>query len=221
MLRLIRRTSLWQINLADRFTIFDDGETVVWGEWEPPLEDLEARLIGLSNYIEDSYPVMASMEQVIRESTVRHFEEKTDPSGSPWKEVSDKYAQWKMTQGYDPADTLVLSGKGRDAAISESAYMVELDSISFVPDELPEYMPMHQTGGEKLPQRQFIGLSDEDEAKIVAIYNTWIAAGIEMEFPSEGLGGLGFNMLGAFPIISQYRSQPIVRTSSGPRFAKK
>lgn len=131
--------------MAEQFIILDDGETLIIGEWSPPPEVLQAKLVGLANKMENTLGPMLEARQVAIESTALHFETQSDPYGTPWESLDAVYEKAKTRAGY-PEDILIRTGEGEKAATSESSYYVTEDSIWFIPANMPRYMDYHQSG---------------------------------------------------------------------------
>lgn len=132
--------------MPEVFTILDDGETLITGEWVPDPDDVAARLIQLSGRLENMHEVMIAARQIAIESTEAHFDSQSDPQGNPWAALSPDYEFQKGKDGYPTDEILVRTGAGKDAATSEEAYFISEDSIWFNPGLLPDYMSYHQSG---------------------------------------------------------------------------
>ena len=91
-------------------------------------------------------------------------EEKTSPDGEPWPEWSDAYAQTRH---------------GNHELLENEGHL--LDSIQYVVD-VPDvevgsnivYAAAHNDGSGNIPQRQFIGVSDENEADLLERVNDYM-----------------------------------------------
>jgi hypothetical protein len=139
--------------LADEFVVLDNGETLVTGEWMPPPEDLAARLIALSNSLNNLMPLMLKAKTVAVESTKEHFKNQQDPQGVDWVPLTDKWLEDPRKAGSEyPTLILRMTGAGATAATSEEAYVITDNEIWFNPGAVPEYMIYHQfgKGGEHL-----------------------------------------------------------------------
>lgn len=92
---------------------------------------------------------------------------KTDPSGAPWAPWSPAYAEGRPQKG----GILDLNG----ALIDTIAYELEADGLS-VGSPLV-YAMTHQDGdlGRGIPQRAFLGISDEDEEAIGDTVAGWLS----------------------------------------------
>jgi len=128
-----------------RFTILDNEDFVLYGEWKPDIPVIQQAFIHLASRMEDARAPMLEARQVAIESTELHFDDETDPDGIPWAPLSPRYEKYKLAAGY-PEDILVRTGEGKAAATSESAWFVTEDTLWFIPAALPRYMDFHQTG---------------------------------------------------------------------------
>lgn len=132
--------------MAEVFTILDDGETLITGEWVPDPSDFEARLIGLSRSLENMTPLLVAARQLAIDSTAAHFDSQSDPQGNPWTPLDPDYLIAKGKAGYPTDEILVRTGAGKAAATSEGAYFITEDAVWFNPSALPDYMALHQSG---------------------------------------------------------------------------
>lgn len=92
---------------------------------------------------------------------------KTDPAGAPWAPWSPAYAARRPQKG----GILDLDG----ALIDTIAYELEGEGLSVGSPLI--YAMTHQAGdlGRGIPQRAFLGISDEDEAAIDDTVAGWLA----------------------------------------------
>ena len=135
--------------MANTFTILDNGETLITGEWVPAygFDDIEAKLIGLSKSLDNLAPVLLEARELARQSTEAHFDSESDPSGTPWAPLSiDWRTDKRKTQSAHPDEILQLTGAGKETAISEDAYFIAEGEIWFNPNVMPDYMAYHQRG---------------------------------------------------------------------------
>lgn len=163
--------------MADEFTILDNGETLITGEWMPPPEDLAARLVALANSYDNILSLMEGFREIARESTALHFETESDPQGQKWVPLTADWLADARKQGSAfPTAILRMTGAGEKAATSEEAYIITENEIFFNPSAVPEYMIYHQFGSvdpavesglRKLDEKQQL---TPEEARAVAAY---------------------------------------------------
>jgi phage gpG-like protein len=128
---------------------------------------------------------------VIREDIQSHFDEQSDPDGIPWQEWSESYAsrgardnlgeilQRTYALEYaatNPENFIVISH-------SQSAGAFGAGEVALVGSNLPDYWIWHEEGvpdrvgprgPNPLPKRSFMGLSDEAEAAIYAVFDAHV-----------------------------------------------
>lgn len=132
--------------MAERFTILDDGETLITGEWTPDPEQLSLKLLALANSYDNMLPPLLAAKQAAQESTALHFETESDPRGNKWVPLDSDYLEEKVAAGYPADEILVRTGAGRDAAVGNGAWFISEDALWFDPNALPHYMDYHQAG---------------------------------------------------------------------------
>jgi hypothetical protein len=167
--------------------------------------DLDRAAIAIhrfANYIDDE-EVLQGAKRIAMDDMKRRFETELDPTGARWQELSHDYQIEKAESGYQVHPILSRtyhdgnSESLRSAATSEEAWSVSGESVWFHTGGLPPYWEAHETGrqwtphwakiGDKevgadasggMPQRRFIGLSDEAREEIVALTGAWLEAGL-------------------------------------------
>ena len=134
--------------MADTFVILDDGETLIVGEWSPPPEVFEQRMIALANRYDNMLTPLLAAREIAIGSTQIHFDQQKGPDGIDWAPLDPDYLKWKTQHGGPEDEILVLDGTGKKAATSENAWIISEDALWFVPAALPEYMSFHQAGSQ-------------------------------------------------------------------------
>lgn len=132
--------------MANRFTILDDGETLVTGEWVPDPSQLSERLLALADSYDNMLPPLLAAKKAAQESTALHFETESDPHGQKWVPLDSDYLDRKVSDGFPSDEILVRTGAGRDAAVGDGAWFISEDALWFDPNALPHYMDYHQSG---------------------------------------------------------------------------
>lgn len=128
---------------------FDDREVI----------DAFNRLIQFGG---DSEALFADIGEYLLISHEERFERQEAPDGTPWEPLNPKYqARKKKNQDL----ILVLEGYLRNTL----AYDPRPDSLEFGTNRI--YGATHQFGDESrgIPARPFLGISADDESKILAI----------------------------------------------------
>jgi phage virion morphogenesis protein len=111
----------------------------------------------------------AAVGEYLRRSHDERWARGVDAAGDPWADLNPDYQARKPKH----ADkVLVLEGYLRDSLL----YQADADSLEFGTNSI--YGATHQFGAEErgIPARPFLGLSDEDEAEILAIFSDYFDA---------------------------------------------
>jgi hypothetical protein len=186
-----------------------------WTYFEYDTSDLDAAAIALyrfANYIDDE-EVLQGAKRIAMDDMERRFDSEIDPFGKKWRHLTPKYEEQKARDGFPVRPILTRTHALRDAATSESAWSVSGESVWFHTDGLPGYWEAHEKGapsrtyhrdvdGETresgyyggLPQRRFIGLSEEAREEILALMGAWLEAGLAQTvapFKSESIARFG------------------------------
>lgn len=121
-------------------------------------------------------PLKNSIQQVIAPSIRERF----DVGGPGWEPLSESRLMQKEAQGL-PEDTLIAHGTLRRVAGQLSIWKIEGgygsgEAQAYVTG-LPgaEYGVIHDAGGERMPQREFLYVAPEDEDKIEEVFDKFIA----------------------------------------------
>jgi phage gpG-like protein len=155
-------------------------------------------------------PLIAA-RRVVADDVKRHFDSESDPDGKSWPPWSDSYARRAASRGQEKM--LQLTGALYSAATNPSSYEIISPGVSMaavgggaialIGSALPDYWVFHdqpeQPNTGKIPQRKFMGISDQATAEIDSIFEAWFDA----------------TLVG----VVRRTGQPIVRTAAGPRFA--
>ena len=233
--RVRSEKSLGQFAIAGGYLEF-------WGNWVPDdtPEQAAFRLMTVAGYVGDASVPLTLAQQIAIEDTELHFETQSDPDGVPWEDITLRHANWKEKHGFRE-DILQMEGNLMEAATSTRAWKVFPDALVFDPSELPlstkptkgvNYGAVHQRGfGAKgqgvlgglkqIPQREFIGLTEDSATLISIAFRNWFAESQRVfQMPIPATPSSAFVKGASYSIMSfTRRGQPIVRTPRGPRFA--
>ena len=110
--------------------------------------------------------VMHEALQVVIEDVGSQFDQE-GPGWAPW---SEDYAD---SDQHGPA-ILDREGALREGAESPGSYEVNREFISWTGAEAPQYWRFHAFGTYKMPQRTWIGLTPEGDAKVMAVFAAWL-----------------------------------------------
>lgn len=132
---------------------------------------------------------LAAAAGAIRHDIRERFETETDPWGQRWDDWSKSYTPVAMS--YPNEGILRQSGDLFRAAISTQATIVSDDTIFYETGRLPHYGLAHEQGipdrEHPLPQRAFLGISEESAAVIFGIFEEWFEDIVRIYPSPEGL----------------------------------
>jgi hypothetical protein len=172
--------------LSETFTILDDGETLITGEWAPSVDDLSLRMLALADAYDDMMAPLLASRQAAMDATEAHFDSESSPDGVPWPALNEDYLAKKVSAGYPEDEILVATGTGKDRATSTGAWFISEDALWFDANALPAYMAYHQAGTSGLTPEQHGVLSKLRKGEPITIKEAGIAV--------EASGGRGQNL---------------------------
>lgn len=165
-------------------------------DWFPEPEVVAARIMELSGYLENFIPPLEASKGVAKADMQNHFDTETSPEGEPWAALNKEYVQKRRGGAAHPI--LQLSGAMHDAAVSDSAYMIDGNDLFINTGGFPDYWVYHefgreemagwdvwvkqvsatlgvdiQSGGGEMPARPFVGVSFEAQLQILEIFDAW------------------------------------------------
>ena len=215
--------------MGETFTILDDGETLITGEWVPSPDDLSARMIALAGAYDNMLPALVASRQAAIDSTEAHFDSQSSPDGVPWQKLDPFYLNSKVAAGFPSDEILVRTGAGKAAVLDETNWFINEDALWFSPITVPEYMNYHQTGtgsgtgetvvsqlekgkkpkgsgnrGLNLPQREFLGFGEIDTLVFEDIWNQWFGEQLLEEFPTNIGGGAVITERTGFNMLGEF-----------------
>lgn len=149
-----------------------------WLYPDPPRINYE--LVRIEEYLERTQVLAEVAQEVAQVDMAERFEREVDPDGNPWKELAQP--------AFDQVGILRLSTDMYQAAISDSAWSATPVGVFFDSGSLPQgkdggqYWQYHEQpegrGGQRIPQRRFIGLSPDAEQNVENRADEWLAQGI-------------------------------------------
>jgi phage virion morphogenesis protein len=145
-------------------------------------------------------PALKEIGEDLMESTKRRFATSTAPDGTPWEANSPVTIARYLGQtggNYKKDGSLTKRGAGRAGSknpligetkelSSSIGYQVTANTVAV--GSPMEYAAMQQFGGKKsefphlwgdIPARPFLGLSDDDEAKIVGVVRRYLSGSFD------------------------------------------
>lgn len=127
-------------------------------------ERIDALIARLAN--PDFDPLLDALGAlVVSQTEERITQEKAAPDGTAWPELSERYAKRKKKG----SGILELEGDLRDSLV----YLVSGQTVEVGSNLI--YAATHQFGDEDrgIPQREFLGISDENEEAINELIDDW------------------------------------------------
>jgi len=171
--------------------------------WEPDPTIYANTFMMQASLLENTVVPIAAAGSVVRADIQRRFETETDPQGKKWEDWSQSYTPTAMA--YPNEGILKQSGDLFRAAISTSATLITNDTVFYETGNLPHYGLAHESGlmdrKNSLPQRAFLGLSDESAATIYGLFGEWFddiirlyptPGGVKTRHSFRAVGGGGF-----------------------------
>lgn len=125
----------------------DLGGEVISLKWEPPLAEVQAGIMRIAGYLDDTGPPMRASKAIAKADIEQRFDTETDPDGNQWTDLDPEYADHKDAMGFGGNPILTLFGALRSAAGSEAAWdLVGDNELFFNAGALPDYGIFHQQG---------------------------------------------------------------------------
>lgn len=186
--------------------------------WEPDPQVLANKFFSVEAGLRDrSLPLALAAEQTLVDIRER-FATHTAPDGTPWDEWSDSYAP--VAFSYPNIDLLRQDDDLYEAVVGSTNMIINNDTVFFQTD-MPEYGVWHQEGRptrktrqgtpNPLPQRQFLGLSDQATAAIFVTFSQWFERTLDLFVTTTGRVGQRHAQKGGGPGGTRFvkRSEPI------------
>lgn len=184
-------------------------------DWVPEPEEVAQRLFQAADMLEDRSEPLLYSKQIAQADVRERFDTKTSPEGATWAPWSKSYEPDALANNV--GGILERTGATRAAATSDAAYLITYDSVFFNLGGIPqqgiwnnfgasrgagipgwaefkaraESMGMEvegSGGGNVLPARPFIGISDKAQQAIIQVFDQWFSGIIA--FAAGGSGGL-------------------------------
>lgn len=194
-------------------SVFTDSIEFVWEQPNDPLVESQ-RFAALANSLKDLTPVLEASREVVVADVEEHFHEERGPTGESWAEWSPSYAPVASSKNIGKLrrrDTQDLY----EAATDRTSYPIVGNEMFIDTGSFPVYWAIHQYGGlimstgtllrrygmrrrgeakasqhGRIPARPYLGMSEEAEAKVFALFDQFIAGEI-IEFVENPLHGPG------------------------------
>jgi hypothetical protein len=169
-------------------------------DWEPEPEEMANRMFVVADALRDARAPLLFAARQTREEIAESFRTETSPDGEGWQQWAESYI--------DEAEENNIGILRRDppelfeAAIDHNAFSVVGDTLYYDTSGWPEtsggesYGWFHQDGAphrrtksgspNPLPQREFVGLSNEGENMILATFMGWFDRSIDLFVTAKG-----------------------------------
>lgn len=120
----------------------------------------------------DLSPLMADIAGILEDESMDRFSKKTAPDGTPWQDLLPASILAKMRTDGQIGGGGILVHTGTLASSIHSTH----DRYSATVGTDTEYGKYHQFGTRHLPQREFLGISDDDERRILDTIESYLNA---------------------------------------------
>ncbi|HKU52605.1 MAG TPA: phage virion morphogenesis protein, partial [Nitrospira sp.] len=145
------------------------------------------RLNAVAAALEDTGPPLAASSRVVQHDIAERFTTETSPDGKPWQAWADSYVDRAIVEN---VGILHKTGALEQMATSTEAIMIRGDSVFYNTGALPHHGLAHDAGlpdrKNPLPQREFLGMSDESAALIFATFGEWFERSIQLFVTASG-----------------------------------
>lgn len=127
-----------------------------------------------------------SQPWTIRGATARIFASKTSPAGAKWPDLSPKYQKQKSKM-YPGAPMLVATGELFRSVTSKDSQgsVVMREPKKMIFGTAIEYANFHQMGTEKMPKREFLGVTDKQKKTWNKLLKEYMNQSIRGRDPSK------------------------------------
>jgi phage gpG-like protein len=140
------------------------------------LSRVNQRLDDILHRLQNPEPAMREASAyMVRSVKNRIYSTKKDPEGEDWEPLNDQTIRIRTMQGYEPDNILVRTGRlGRSIKVDR----VDRRGFSVIADARDDkgrsYAGYHDEGTSRMPQRQFMGISDTNAERMARILNKFV-----------------------------------------------
>jgi len=181
--------------------------------WEPDPIVYANSMMNVATALENRAVPLAAASEAVQMDIRERFETETDPQGNKWQPWADSYAHYASI--FPNKGILHQTGALEEAATSSEAIQFTHNSVFYRTGNLPSHGLEHETGNldrePPLPQRSFLGLSDEARGVIIGNFYEWFDGAINLFVTSRGMVGRRHAITGLVPGM---RGRPFVPRSS-------
>lgn len=182
-------------------------------KWEPDPMIYEDQLTRMAVYLEDRMPPLQAASIITQEDIRERFDTETDPYGDKWADWSPSYTPVAMGEvpakkgepAFPNIGILQRTGELADAASSSRATRITKDTVFYETSTLPNYGLEHETGNpnRNLPQRAFLGLSDQARTVIFAAFADWFDGAMSLWVTPSGKVAMRHSLQGKGGFVSR------------------
>lgn len=144
----------------------------VYIEWHPSPLLISEQLNELATLLEDMHVPLAASVEVVGRDFLQKFEEQ-GPGWAPWAESYAQYAA-AHNQGI-----LWQSGSLGESMDDPSNYLIAGNALFWTGGGAPYYWIFHHEGTVKMPQRDWIDVSEGLATELEAIFGKYVDASIQ------------------------------------------
>jgi len=150
--------------------------------WTPDPVLYAERLNAVAASLENRVIPLAAASEAIRADIQERFETETDPSGAPWEDWAETYQPY--AEAYPNEGILKQTTELEEAATATEATVVTNETVFYRTNALPHYGLAHDLGlpdrKNPLPQREFLGMSDEAVGEIMGSFYQWFEGSLDL-----------------------------------------
>jgi phage virion morphogenesis protein len=150
------------------------------------LKKLNAKLDHVAKQVTDMEPALEEIgKYLVRSFRNRIFQQKKDPTGRRWPDLSETTQEIRVRRGYASNNILVQSGELARSIDVESANRNRVEVVATAPHAPFMQKGVRRTGGrsaipgKRIPPRPFMGISKENERHILDVLNAHIKKAVE------------------------------------------
>jgi phage gpG-like protein len=161
--------------------------SVIRYEWEPDPIVFADAILTVDTALRNPAPALLMSKELAQEDIRERFLTETDPQGGKWQEWSERYAP--IAEAFPNDGILRQTGELYDAATSDTAFIITQDTV-FYQTDMPERGMWHQEGRwdrktkggnpSPLPDRPFLGLTEETAQLIFVTFRDWFDHAIDL-----------------------------------------
>lgn len=148
-------------------------------EWDDA--EFQQMIGGMVRSVQEAAPVMESFAEYMMTETIEHFEKEEAPDGQGWQALSDVTISQREKANKWPGKKLQVDGNLKTSI--QRSWDDSSAELTAGGSNL-EYAAIHNFGGQAgrgrkvtIPQRQFMGLNDDDIAYFKKSLAGWILTG--------------------------------------------